>query len=279
MFKKYLILITTISLLSNCEENKSVSLVTTALNIRRKSHGPRGIVNGKYHFENDYLKNIKQLLQLGWPIRVYIQRQYLPHIKQYLHKNVDLQILEEKDLRKYKNYTLVQKAKKRVNPLAYNSPSYQTELYSIVILQKIDFLMKLAKENPFKTTHFFWVDSNWHVNHFKKENLNFIIPKHDRLNIHYFNMTGNLKEIHGMNRKKHDKYCGKLNNELARGGIFGGTFNAIKKVHELYHHYLNLTLKALDIGTEENIFTYCYCNSPTLLNWYKSPLLYEKLKK
>ena len=66
-------------------------------------------------------------------------------------------------------------------------------------------------------------------------------------------------EIHGFEYKKICEYAGDNVNLVARGGFFGGSINAIRKLNGEYYGLLRDTLNEGYMGTEESIFTLmCY---------------------
>lgn len=73
----------------------------------------------------------------------------------------------------------------------------------------------------------------------------------------FFNYDIGYSEIHGMNRKDFEEYCGEKNVEkIVRAQIFGScSKDTISKMFDSYKYYLERSLNNSHMGTEENILT------------------------
>jgi hypothetical protein len=62
-------------------------------------------------------------------------------------------------------------------------------------------------------------------------------------------------EVHGFEKDAMFRYAGQETKHVARGGIFGGSIDAINIINESYYAELSETIRSGYMGTEESIFT------------------------
>lgn len=259
----------------NLDAKYEITYVLSVINIDRMFHGGQGMETGSYAFENDYLARLIDFLKLEWPVRIYIQKRYYKHIQKFLHDKVDVQFYEQADLRNYKHYKKIQELRPYLNGTGKTCSQGVLELYNPVVMSKIEWLYETACDNPLNTRYFVWLDSNFYINKFQRDCHSFLASELDKFSMHYFNMSSNLWEVHGMLRTAHTKYCGGIrSNKLCRGMIFGGTKESIGTTYSLYHNFLAKTLSHNHMGTEENILTFCYFSNPAQFNFKQEPYYY-----
>jgi len=220
-------------------------------------------------------------LKLEWPARIFIQKKYFPVIKPYLHEKIEVHFYELSDIERSQYYDHLQKCRKNLqfaDSSGLYCPNATYAHYAPLVFNKIEFLMQAARDNPFKTDYFVWIDANHHIGKFKSLNHSSLVPYLDKFSMHYFMMPTHLWEIHGMPRNVHTRYCGGIRSDkLCRAMIFGGTSGSIEKVYDLFHQFAQRTLNNGHLGTEENIFTFCYFDQPQLFNFMPEPYYYRLL--
>jgi hypothetical protein len=148
------------------------------------------------------------------------------------------------------------------------SPQRLLEGYLPFVLAKPYWMRDAAAGNPFRTEHFVWIDGGLAGNRIyahlsrrrfvRKLNL-------DRFGVVCVPYTAN-DEIHGFDRQACARYCGvDFVSWLVRGGLLGGTRDAIDRVAELYAALLDDTLAHGHLGTEETLLTILAHRHPELM--------------
>jgi len=141
-----------------------------------------------------------------------------------------------------------------------NSPQAVLEWYNPIVQSKMFMLNDATIWNPFDTKHFIWLDAGitstvGHGFFLNKDPLDKMISYLDEFLFLSYPYETN-SEIHGFEYDKMTEYAksGKVD-YVCRGGLFGGTKDAINKANGLYYSLLQNTLSNGYMGTEESIFT------------------------
>src|SRR5579872_1115910 len=153
-------------------------------------------------------------------------------------------------------------------PWLRNSPQRELEGYLPFVLTKVPWLRGVAIANPFRTRCFLWMDGGLSGNHTYAH----LSRRHflRKLNLERFGVvcvpyTSN-DEIHGFDRQACARYCGvDFVKWIVRGGLFGGTREAIARMAELYAALLDDTLAHEHLGTEETLLTILAHRHPDLM--------------
>lgn len=246
------------------ENKSSLTIVTGIYNMGRGE-----LQNEFSRPYSHYLEKFKELLIVTnpYPIVVYCSKQDNEFILQYRSKET-IEIIN-KELEEFKEwfefYDEVQEVRKQ--PRWYNqadwlskSPQATLEYYNVFVMSKMFMLNDITCYNPFKSSHFIWLDAalvnTVHSGYFSHDNIL------DKI-IDYINPFLFLKfpyetgaEIHGFERVALNKLCKVDNVEfVCRGGLFGGNKKAIQSLNGKYYNLLKNTLNCGLMGTEESIFT------------------------
>lgn len=268
MVKKLALIICLLNLQTYAHEFK-ITYVTMAINLGRKDHiWAFQSAGKKYSFQADYLSNIIRILKLKWPVIVYIQKKYLSVIKPHLHEHAKVRFLEIEDLERTLYFPAVQKALNEKRLMGITAQGFfGSTYYRPLVMKKMDMLFEAALKNPFDTPYFVWIDANAWVKQFNKEKHSALVPElEDNRFIMHSGELSPGQDVWGMPRKAHDAYCGTVCTKAINGRILGGSLPAITQAYALYTYFLNLTLKHLHLGTEENLFTYCLYARPEYFN-------------
>ena len=151
-----------------------------------------------------------------------------------------------------------------------DSTQAKLEFYNPLVMSKQFFLNDASLYNFFDTKYFLWVDAGLAntVNlpqYFTPELESRIVPRLNKMLYLCFPYDGQC-EVHGFKKSKMNEYAGQDTTYVARGGVFGGTKEAINAVNEIYYSLLSKSLGEGLMGTEESIFTLISYTNPELVN-------------
>ena len=139
-----------------------------------------------------------------------------------------------------------------------DSPQCKNEWYNPIVMSKYSLLHNATIFNPFDSEYFIWLDAgitmSVHESYFAENWFDKII---EYLNPFLFlSYPYNTEdEVHGFNHKAMQSYTKCPVKFVCRGGLFGGTKEAIQEANSTYWHLLSSTLNKGLMGTEESIFT------------------------
>jgi hypothetical protein len=148
------------------------------------------------------------------------------------------------------------------------SPQRLLPGYLPLVLAKPGWLRDAAAANPFDTARFVWMDGGLPANpvYASLSRRRFIRGiDFDGFRVLSVPYTTN-DEIHGFDRRACARYCDTdFVSWHIRGGVFGGTPDAVATVADLYDSLLDDTLTQGHLGTEETLLTILAHRHPTLL--------------
>ena len=167
-------------------------------------------------------------------------------------------------LRDFPFYDEVQKLRK--DPAWYgqagwlpDSPQAALELYNPLVMTKQFMLNDATLFGLSDTKYFLWMDAglsntvnlDQYINEaFERQ----ITPHMNKMLYLCFPYDGEV-EVHGFTKGAMDRYATNKTKYVARGGVFGGSKDAINAINEKYYAMLQDTLTSGFMGTEESIFT------------------------
>ena len=139
------------------------------------------------------------------------------------------------------------------------SPQATLEWYNPIVQSKMFMLHDVTIWNPFNSEKFIWLDAgitNTVYEKFFTENdvLSKIDPYIDPFLFLSYPYEA-LDEVHGFKHSSMKILCGQDVKYVCRGGLFGGTKEAIHEANSEYYALLHNTLSEGLMGTEETIFT------------------------
>ena len=139
------------------------------------------------------------------------------------------------------------------------SPQATLEWYNPIVQSKMFMLHDVTIWNPFNSEKFIWLDAgitNTVYEKFFTENdvLSKIDPYIDPFLFLSYPYEA-LDEVHGFKHSSMKILCGLDVKYVCRGGLFGGTKEAIHEANSEYYALLHNTLSEGLMGTEETIFT------------------------
>lgn len=225
-----------------------------------------------------YLDSFKKLLNLDINMFVYVDpsdealADQVELIRDNIKSNTQIRFRSPTDFPFYKEVQTI-----RRNPDWYKqadwleqSPQAKLANYNPIVMSKFFMLNDVAIENPFNSKYFFWIDggiTNTVAEHLL-DNLK-RIPKYMESSDSTFTFLAfpyqNDTEVHGFKTRAFNEFCNAHAEYVCRGGIFGGTKDAINQLNGEYYTILEQTLQAGYMGTEENIHTILTYRFPDLI--------------
>lgn len=144
-----------------------------------------------------------------------------------------------------------------------DSPQGSSEWYNPIVMSKMSLLHDASIYNPFDTEKFAWVDAGI------SNTINYNLLIHDRffdklekyidpflfVQYPYPYFDKGVGEVHGFNWDALNRMAGGTVEWICRGGLFGGTREAIKEANSYYWHLTNDSLNEGFLGTEESLFS------------------------
>lgn len=230
-----------------------------------------------------YLEKLKELLlsfDQDEQLVVYCSKHNEEYISHFKSKNIYFVFRELEDFKtNFEFYNQVQeiraqpKWKYQIDWLS-RSPQATLEYYNPFVMSKMFMLNDIACINPFKSEYFIWIDAaltnTIHPGYFSTDKIQnkFITYFDPFLFLTFPYSTG--PEIHGFERQALNHFCQTDNvNYVCRGGLFGGTKEAIHSLNGKYYQLLKETLNLGLMGTEESIFTILAYKYPTEMNTFE----------
>jgi len=252
--------------------NKDTTVVTGLWNINRPGRD-----------FSEYITNFKKFLEFPVNMFIYIQKEYEYLIWETRTKdNTFVKIYELEDVKNLYSPFWDKTQTIRTNPEWYNltgeggwlkdSPQAANEWYNPIVQSKMFMLNDTTIWNPFDSKYFFWLDAGItntvYENYFTENKvIDKINPYLDPfLFLSYpYESSG---EIHGFKFEDMNRYAGSKVEYVCRGGLFGGTKQAINEANGMYYSLLDRSLSEGLMGTEESIFAIMSYIKPEMFRRY-----------
>jgi hypothetical protein len=139
-----------------------------------------------------------------------------------------------------------------------NSPQASNEWYNPIVMSKMFMLHDSTIWNPFNTNYFIWLDAGItntvYEKYFVEQKVLDKITSYLNPFLFLSYPYESTDEIHGFKFKEINKYCNDTAKWVCRGGLFGGTKEAIHEANGLYYSLVDRSLSEGLMGTEESIF-------------------------
>ncbi len=254
----------------------TLTIVTALLDIGRGADAENLPSEQKRSF-SEYWAHFSQLLAMDSPLVIYTSPDLEHEVWQHRNShNTQIRRLTPASLeRDFPGFAAVQTLRGDAvwrGQAAWLAGSPQAVLphYNPLVMSKLAMLDSVAQNNPFDSTHIIWLDAGiartcggmlgnraW---------LRRLPAYLDPFLLLSFPYPGG-SEIHGFARPAMARWSGTEHvGWVARGGLFGGSPSAIHRVSREYHHYLDATLAAGDMGTEESVLTLVAHRHPDLFH-------------
>lgn len=252
--------------------HKDYTIVTGLWNLSRDGRG----------FEDHYLPNFKNMLQIDAPMVVFVPKDLEEFVRENRKgKQTYVRVMELEDIKiLYQPFwDKTQNLRNSEEWLSVTgeggwlrtSPQALLEYYNPIVQSKMFMLNDSVCWNPFDTDYFFWLDAGI-TNTVSKEDLvdNNVLDVLPSLGNPFLFLSYPYEnyEIHGFKTEGIERIIGKKTEYVCRGGLFGGHKDQIRETNGNYYHLLMECFDRGYMGTEETIFT--------LLS-YRDPHIYQRI--
>jgi hypothetical protein len=140
-----------------------------------------------------------------------------------------------------------------------DSPQAKLELYNPLVMMKQFMLNDATLFGFFDTKYYLWLDAGLsntvNLEQYINEDFERRITPHMNKMLYLCFPYDVTTEVHGFTKGPMDKFAGTQTKWVARGGVFGGSKDAINRMNDKYYATLNDTMNAGYMGTEESVFT------------------------
>ena len=150
------------------------------------------------------------------------------------------------------------------------SPQAALPGYNALVLSKMLWLQEQARENPFESNAFYWIDAG--LSHTVSPSLlnGIVFERLEKTHQQFLLLCypyRPVNEVHGFDKNALAKLAGiEETRWVTRGGFFGGTNLQIAHVSKRYEEVLAQTLQQGLMGTEESLFTLLSYSDPDLFD-------------
>lgn len=252
-----------------------ITFVTALLDIKRSE-----LSSKSFHRSFDrYLDTLKSLLVhlKDKNLVIYIEKENEELIKKIKSNKIIIRHINCNEIKKSEYYEKIQIIRKNDswrNQTGWLSESTQAnlDLYNPLIFNKIHWLADVARENPFNTEYFVWIDAGianaqCHPGYFSKEWLeDRLCPHLNKFLFLCFPYEGH-NEIHGFNREGMHKFSNvKYVDRVARATFFGGKKTECLFLSDKFREVAHQSLNEGYMGTEESIYTILTYLYPDICN-------------
>ena len=254
----------------------NVEITNNELSNQTSSKSNLTVVTGLWNINrtgrpfNHYIDNFKKLLDTPQNLFIFIEKQY-----EYLvwekrsPKNTFVKIYELEDVKNLYSPFWQKTQDLRNSPdwrnitgengWLKNSPQASLEWYNPIVMSKMFMLHDVTIWNPFDTNYFVWLDagitSTVYEKYFTDNDVLSKITSHLDPFLFLSYPYEAVDEIHGFKFDAMNRYSNKKVEYVCRGGLFGGSKEAIHDANSEYYSLLHNTLSEGLMGTEESIFT------------------------
>jgi FkbM family methyltransferase len=234
------------------------------------------VVTGLWNIGRDnrpkefYLQRLEELLKIPNKLIIFIPREFEFFVMERRDpSNTFVKIFELSDIENLLSpfFDKIQKIRTSEEWLSITgehgwlrtSPQAVNEWYNPIVMSKMMLLHDASIWNPFDTTHFVWIDAGitntvWSKYFVEDALFDKMIPHLDPFLFLCYPYE-NRDEIHGFKRSGMDTLANEPVLRVARGGLFGGTKEAIHEANGMYYSLLLNSLSSGYMGTEESIFS------------------------
>lgn len=225
-----------------------------------------------------YLDHLEKLMKIDNKMIIYIEEKYKNFVEEKRKGKDTLIIIRELDW--FKNNDYFEKIQKIRNDEEWKNQSgwlpdstqSRLEMYNPLVMSKMFLLNDAVILDNENSDNYIWVDGGLtntvHDGYFWHDRVFDHIHEYlNKFSFVCFPYDGKV-EIHGFKYSEMCKYADAEVDKVARGGIFGGPKEYIKKANSLYYNLLIDTLSAGLMGTEESLFTILTYKHPELFQYF-----------
>ncbi len=241
------------------------------------------IVTGLWNINRDgrpfehYIEHFKRFLDIPQNLFIFIPKEY-----EYLvwekrsSSNTYVRVYELDDIKNIYSPHWDKTQQIRTSPEWYNStgeggwlknsPQAALEWYNPIVQSKMFMLHDVTIWDPFQTKKFLWLDAGItntvYEKYFTDQDVLSKISGYLDPFLFLSYPYDTVDEVHGFRHTAMKGFCGEEVKYVCRGGLFGGTKEAIHEANAEYYALLTTTLSQGLMGTEESIFTIMAYTNP-----------------
>lgn len=110
-----------------------------------------------------YLENGKRLCSIDAPMVLFVEAKHVNIVKEYRHQYLDKTWIVPAELNKLPYIEFQKPFQDLLTPSTGNQQdddltSFLLSIYQTILISKLDFILNASEINPFKTSHFVWLD-------------------------------------------------------------------------------------------------------------------------
>ena len=210
-----------------------------------------------------YLMKFNYIASLDIPLIVYIDSRYKNKVEQIINKYPvksprEIKVISLSDLYYYDSLDEISKLSLPINAIPYNR---DTHVYSMITGCKLDLVSKVAKENPFNTSHIAWIDFGiCHAIAIHDIDWNEIFENlTDKIQLTIMKGVG-MKEIRNLN-EFYSYHRGKI-----CSGFIGGPIDKMIHFERIFDFEFRKSIKLDYAINEEQALSVIYAKNPRLFD-------------
>jgi hypothetical protein len=244
-------------------------LVTGLLDINREVHDQR-------NFMEHYVSGLDKLLELNYPLVIFVDNRYYELLLARTGgKPIQVIPLDPQVIRQQPEFPRIAEICSRPewqNQAAWMQHSIiRSPDYIGLTLFKLHCLIRCAQAKTFRARRFYWIDAgickSFNIASIARCRLHEMPEQFFMTRFPYRCET----EMHGYACAGFQQLCGQIPDFVCRATLFGGTLDSINAVYPRYNEFLDQSLAAGFIGTEEAIFSGLALKHPELFQLVSMP--------
>ena len=232
-------------------------LVTCLLDINREAHDQR-------NFLDHYMAGLDQIIALNRPLVIFVDsRYYLSVMARTGGRPIQVIPVAPELIQWRPHYPRLQAICESAAWLDQaewmRTSVIRSPEYVGLTLHKMELMMHCVNRQIFQAERYYWIDAgichSFHVGDLPGCNFDRLPADRFFMTTFPYPMGPEVAEMHGYARQGFLDLCGQTPNRVCRATLFGGTSQAIADVYLRYNEFLQQSLEAGHIGTEEAIFS------------------------
>ncbi|XP_060076009.1 protein HtrL-like [Ylistrum balloti] len=246
--------------------NGGVTFVTALYDIGRGNWTgwARGFDTYLHHFSVLLKANITLYIFCDDKVAHFVRRVRTPAQETFVH-TLPFEDLEFQGYKQHINQVLRSEEFRKDNDMLHHPECFSSD-YIILMNNKISFLNIARAWNPFKTSHFYWIDAGYGhgsvefpkncASPWKPEKLLLIVRKITYIQLANLTLYQNKTDLHKVRR-----------GPALSGGFFGGDLSAIAEYYHLYRKVFRACLVENIVDDDQSMALYAYFEYPILFKF------------
>ncbi len=236
----------------------SCTLVTALFDIGRD-----GLALCERRTIGEYLSFMQLILSFQTPIVAYLGPELVQQVRKLRgDRPLEVRSVATEELTSYPHYQRID-ALRREPRRRPERPERQLPLYNVVTFKKIDWLEEVARENPFQTNTFLWLDAGY--GHGRARPLSYKGRCWPEQTKGLEDGRLHILQVHPIPRLSEQVLYDDHRPFLATG-CFGGTPESIGRVRHSYHRHLERTLAAGLMDDDQAVMGSVFLQNPS---WFR----------